>query len=175
MTNIIYLACVRLEKTSGGYDYDPAIDPKNPTDIKMLACDDLIALQNENMDALDALREIADVVIVPVPLDTYQTLEAELNGVMTQVDEKIEEAANSMAAAYKIMGIEVDINEIKSTMMVQAGNCNGTGKVLNENLEIVDRADDYVTYDSCSCDCESDDEDYEPDDEDDESDYSEED
>ena len=49
----IYIITSRLEKIDGGYDYDPCIDPTNINEIKLLACNDLVALQNENIEILD--------------------------------------------------------------------------------------------------------------------------
>lgn len=176
MDELIYLVCTRLQKQSGGCDYDPAIDPASSDNIQMLACDNLVKLQTENEEAIDALREIADVVIIPVSLQTYTELDRSLRNVIKDVDEKLDEAAIKMADAYKIMGITVDVKELKERMMTQTTICGSAGKVLNEELQIVDRASDYVTadtsddyYDDYEDEDEDDfDDDYEDEDEDDE-------
>lgn len=161
MENMIYLACIKMDKISGGYDLDPCIDPTSPDEIKMIACNDLIALQLENKDALNALGMIGDVLIVPVSLGIYNELNAELNNLMENVDKKLDEAVTNMVQAYKIMNVEVDADEIREQMMESLTNFGSAGKVLNENLEIVERADNYVVYGE---DDDYEDDDYEDDD-----------
>lgn len=168
MSDLIYIVCTRMERVSGGYHYDPCVDPKSPTDIKMLACNDLMALQNENLDVIDELRNIADVVIVPVPLETYRVLEDELNSLVGKVDTKLDEAVEAMASAYRMMGIKMETEQIKQQMMAQASSCNSAGKVLNENLEIVERDHDYVVAED---DYDYDDDEYDDDDEYEDEDY----
>lgn len=179
MSNTIYLACIKLPKINGGYDLDPCIDPTNQEDIKMLACNDLIALQIENKEALDALRFMeCDVVIAPISLETYISLENELKDMLKSVNENIAEAAEKMAKAYKLVGIEFNENEIIEKMKSQVTANGSSGKVLNENLELVERADNYVVYgnnDDYDEDYEEDEEDYEEDDFYEEEDYDEDD
>lgn len=144
MKDIIYVVCMRLQRINGDYHYDPCVDPSSPDKIQMLSCDNLISLQTENKEAIDMLRMMGDVVIVPLPLDIYTELDKELNSLVSGVNTQIDEAVSKMAEAYKLMNIECDVNTLKTQMMTELTNCGSSGKVLNSDLEIVDRTDDYV-------------------------------
>lgn len=181
MAELIYVVCRRLQKVDGGADYDPVVNSGENGKAKMLAGENLVALQTENMGQIDALRDVADIVIVPLDEAKYNALNNELNGLIDNAAEKFDEAAKKLADAYKVMGITVNSKEMMSNMMEQAMTCGaGAGKVLNENLEIVDRASDYLTVEDDyedEDDYDDEEEDYEDDDdyEDDEEDYDDED
>ena len=69
-----------------------------------------------------------------------------------------------MEAAYKVMGIEeFDAEQVKAQMLGQTLSYGNTGKVINDNYQVVDREDNYVIYDE--------DDDYDEDDEDDYDDF----
>jgi gas vesicle protein len=175
MSDTIYLACIRLEKVNGEFDYDPCVDPDSLDEIKLLACDNLVALQNENIEALDELRDIADVVIVPVTLDVYNELSKQLTELISDVSTKVDSAVSKLKEAYAIMGLEIDEDNTKENMLEDVMTITGgAGKVLNNKFEIVDRADNYVIYedeDDYDDDYDDyDDDDYEDDDYDDEED-----
>lgn len=160
----IYIITYRLKKIDGGYYYDPCIDPTNINEIKLLACNDLVALQNENIEILDMLNSICDVVIVPVSYEVFSELEKDLKTLLSNAECAINEAVEKMEAAYKVMGIEeFDAEQVKAQMLGQTLSYGNAGKVINDNYQVVDREDNYVIYDE--------DDDYDEDDEDDYDDF----
>lgn len=167
MDDIIYLVCIKLDRESGGYHYDICINPEKNDEIEILACNDLVQLQLENMETINALRDMeADVVFVPVSLEKYRELDESLKQMMGSVNENINDAVNKMAEAYKLMSIEVDIESLKSQMMESLTNYGSAGKVLDERLIITDRADDYIMFrdEEAAYEPDDDDEDYYDDD-----------
>lgn len=146
--DIIYIVCVKLEKIDGSFHYDPYVNPEDIKDIKLLACDNLLSLQNDNKEVIDMLSSICDVIIVPVTLDVYKSLEKELSNLLDNVEKAVDEAVEKIGIAYKTMGIkDFDIDEAKELMLSQALSCGNIGKVIDENCQMVDMADNYVVRD----------------------------
>ena len=172
MKDTIYVVCMKLERINGEFHYDPCLDPTSQSNPSLLACDDLIALQTDNSDAIRMLAEMGDVIIVPVSLETYVKLDDELKALLTSVDTQINEAVSKMMEAYKLMNIDCDEKTLKNNMMAELADCGSSGKVLDSKLNIIDRTDDYILMgdnDGYEDEIEEDEED-EEDDEDDEDD-----
>lgn len=162
MENIIYLACMQLNKINGDYDLDPCIAPDSKSAPKMLANTDLVALQLENNEYLSCVKSMGSLIIVPISIEKYNEMESELNSLMSNIETSVQAAVEKMTEAYRLMNISVDADEMKKAMLEEATNCGSFGKVLNSNLEIVERAVSYVVEDD------EDDYDYDDDYEDDE-------
>lgn len=167
MENVIYIACLRLETLAGEYHYDPCVNPdglENGEDIKLLACNDLVALQNENEEYFDMLwHDVAPVIFVPVSLEKYRELEDQLNNMMNNAKECIAASVEKMNEALRIMNVPVNKEDLAEQMMNSMLGCAQAGKVLNSSFEIIDRDENYITYDE-EDDYDGDEEDYDGDD-----------
>lgn len=167
MENVIYIACLRLETLAGEYHYDPCVEPdsmKSGGPIKLLACNDLVALQNENEEYFDVLwHDVAPVIFVPVSLEKYRELEEQLNNMIKSAQECIEASVEKMAEASRIMNVPVNKEDIAEQMLKSMFGYAQAGKVLNSSFEIIDRDENYITYDE-EDDYDGEEEDYDGDD-----------
>lgn len=167
MENVIYIACLRLETLAGEYHYDPCVEPdslENGEPIKLLACNDLVALQNENEEYFDMLwHDVAPVIFVPVSLEKYRELEEQLHNMVKSAQECLEVSAEKMGEALKIMNVPVNKEELMEQMMKNMLGLAQAGKVLNSSFEIIDRDENYITYDE-EDDYDGEEEDYDGDD-----------
>jgi len=175
MKDIVYLLARKLTTPDGGVHYDPCItQPENSDEIKIIASDDLIGMQNEFADDIEMLRQVVDTIIVPVNTDVYEALNEELNEILDEFKSSMSVAIEKMAEAYKIMGIEFDMAEISDKINSGINKISDVGRVIAEDLTLTDRlpqyvADDYVDeLDEFDEDYDGYDDDYDSDEEDEE-------
>lgn len=174
MDNNIYLLCVEKERLTEGVHYHPVVNNSSMQEISIIGCNDLIELQKENREIIRALSDnCEDVMIIPVPLETYVTLNRILKENADNAQKALNTAYKELKKAYEIMGKTLSLDDMLTSSVNSLLRKNtSSGKCLTEDLEIVDSDSSYrekyeESYEDDDYDYE-DDEDYDYDDEDEE-------